>query len=194
MAESMSVKNKYRLLVFGLLTVLVLLSNLARFPFLGSQIHPGNPVCVLCGFILGPWLGFLSAGAGSLLYDLYAGRGLECLVTFVSKGAIALVAALVSCSVLRSERLRAASLPRLFLAAMLGALTYVALYMLKTLISQSLLLSRTEGGSFSIVTSAMAAKLPASLINACFAALAAPPLMLLLFPSLRRIGLPEQKE
>ena len=188
MALSTQTKDTFRICCIGLMVAVAFTANLVSFPFLGSRIHIGNMVCVLCGFFFGPWIGLLTAGFGNLLYDIYTGRGLECLITFVSKGAIALVAAFVAGSAVRKPRITSRSQVRLFLAALAGALAYVVLYMLKTMIFQSILVAHTEGGSFSMVTTVMLSKLPASLINAVFAAIASPILMNALYIPLRRLG------
>lgn len=35
-----------------------------------TRLHMGNVMCLLSGLLLGPWLGGLSAGIGSMLFDL----------------------------------------------------------------------------------------------------------------------------
>ena len=50
---------------------------------------------LLSGWLLGPWYGFAAGGIGSMLADLFLGYGHYAPGTFVIKGLVALVAALV---------------------------------------------------------------------------------------------------
>ena len=185
-----TMNQTYRLTCYGLMTALAFVSNYIRFPFLGSQIAVSNAVCALCGLILGPAAGFVTAGLGSLLYDLIAGYGLEGLITFVSKGAVALVAALLAGKTLRKRALSGGDQTRLVVACAVAGLTYVALYMLKTFV-----LGLTVNGLTLEATGVkMASKLPASLINAAFAAVAAPLLMNALHKPLHRLGVLQAEE
>ncbi len=186
MSASASKKfNIYFITVTGVMAALACVSNLIRIPFLDSKISISNAVCVLCGLILGPSAGFLSAGIGNFLYDIFTGYGYESVITFVSKGAIALVAALLSASVRRRPKLDAYDLPRLFLAAAAAALTYVFLYMLKTFIFGLTVNGLTMDGT----VAKMLAKLPASGINAAFAAIVSPLFYAAVIPALRHTGI-----
>ena len=174
----------YRLTCYGLMTALAFVANYIRFPFLGSQITVSNTLCALCGMILGPWAGFVTAGIGNFLFDLIAGYGLEGLITLVSKGAVALVAGLICYRTLTKAQLTQSDRVRLFLAAAAGALTYVVLYMLKTFIMGLWV----KGLNMDATLVSMGSKLPASLINAVFATIVAPLLMNALHLPLHKLG------
>lgn len=60
-------------------------------PFRG-YINLGDCIVLLSGFLLPPVYGFLAAGIGSALADLFAGYVVYAPVTFVIKGIMALVA------------------------------------------------------------------------------------------------------
>lgn len=182
--RSSSVNSTYRLTVYGMMTALAFAANYIRFPFLGSYITVSNTLCVLCGYILGPWAGFVTAGMGNFLYDLLTGYGIEGLVTLVSKGAVALVAGLISYKTLREPKLAAKDRMMLFISAGAGALTYVALYMLKTLVFGL----TVNGLDLNSTLVKMGSKLPASLINAVFATAAAPVMMNALHIPLHKLG------
>ena len=185
MSSRTSMNNQtYRLTVYGLMTALAFVANYIRFPFLGSAITISNTLCVLSGFILGPWAGFVTAGLGNFLYDIIMGYGLEGLITLVSKGAIAVVAGLISYRALRSPKLSAKERTMLFVAAAAAALTYVALYMLKTFVMGL----TVYGLTMEATLAKMLSKLPASLINAVFATIAAPILMNALHLPLHKLG------
>ena len=175
--------NVYFLTVTGVMAALACISNLIRIPLGDSKISVSNAVCVLCGLILGPSSGFLSAGLGNFLYDIFTGYGYESLITFVSKGAIALVVALITGSMRKREKMERRDYPRLFLASVLAALTYVLLYMLKTFVFGLTVNGLTLEGTFA----KMGAKLPASLINAVFAAVVSPLFYLAVKPALRHM-------
>ncbi|MBQ9211518.1 MAG: ECF transporter S component [Clostridia bacterium] len=182
--RSLTTSKTYRLTAYGLMTALAFVANYIRFPFLGSQIAISNALCVLCGFILGPWAGFVTAGLGNFLYDLIAGYGLEGLITLVSKGAIALVAGLISFKAIRKSKLEQKDYVLLVVGALAGAVTYVALYMLKTYVMGITVKGLTSDGAVASLLS----KLPASSINAAFATIAAPILMSALHQPLHKLG------
>ena len=179
-----STRRTYRLTMLGLMTAIAFVGNYIRFPFLGSQIAISNALCALCGMILGPWYGFAAAGLGSFLYDLTAGYGAEGLITLVTKGAIALVAGLICAPRVRKPKLDSKDFPVLVLGAALGAVLYVILYMLKTFIFGITVNGLTTDGA----VAKMLTKLPASAINAVFAAIAAPLLMRALHSPLHKLG------
>lgn len=77
---------------------------------------------------------------------------------------------------------------RLVVGSVVGALSYVALYMLKTYIFQRFV----HGYPLDAVVVTMAGKLPASLINAVFAMIVAPILYAAIAPQLRRKGMLEK--
>ena len=134
--------------------------------------------------ILGPGAGFVTAGIGNFLYDLIAGYGIEGLITLVSKGAVALVAGLISYRTLLKTRMDGKDRAKLVLASVSGALTYVALYMLKTFIMGL----TVRGLTMDATLVSMGSKLPASLINAVFATVVSPILMSALHQPLHKLG------
>lgn len=180
--------NTVRICFLGLMAAIVFVVNYLRIPFMGTQLHMTNALCALCGLLFGPGAGFLAAGLGSGLYDIVAGWGAECVITFVNKGVIALVAGLIAGSACRKDALARADYVRITVGCVLGSLAYVALYMLKTFVFGQLL----DGLSLDAVTLSMLSKLPGSLINAVFAFIAAPILFSALRPALRHAGLFEK--
>ena len=75
--------------------------------------------------------------------------------------------------------------PRVMLGCVIGAASYVALYMLKTFCYQHFV----YGNPVSAALVVMETKLPASAINAVFAMVAAPLLYAALWPALRKAGI-----
>ncbi len=59
---------------------------------LKGYINLGDPIVLLCGWILPPGYAFLAAGIGSALADVFAGYMTYAPVTFVIKGLMAIIA------------------------------------------------------------------------------------------------------
>lgn len=171
----------YKLCAIGVMAALIYVVTFFRFPFLGSKVHFANALCLLSGLLFGPVTGGLAAGLGSGLYDSLAGGYdiVQALITFVSKFAMAWL-----CARMLGKAEQPAK-PRIAIACTTGALSYVALYMLKTFIYQRFV----YGYPGDAVWATMLSKLPASLINALFAVIAAPILFLALKPALKRAGI-----
>ena len=166
-----------RTVLTGALAAMVYVVTLFRFPLLGSKVHFANGVCLLSGLLLGPLWGGAAAGLGSALYDLFAGEGVvTALITFVSKFAMAWVCGWLMG--LPGNRRR--KLDRTALSCVAGALTYVALYMLKSYITGAI-----AGNGWGVV----AAKVPASIINADAAIVAAPIFYHAVLPALQAGGM-----
>ena len=179
-------RNKtFKICFIGLMAAIVFVVNYFRIPFMGTQLHMTNALCVLCGLLFGPSAGFLAAGIGSGLYDIVAGWGAECVITFINKGAIALVAGLIGYHAARRDTPSAADHAKIILGSILGALSYVALYMLKTFVFGQLI----DGLTHDAVVTKMLTKLPGSLMNAAFAFIVAPILLGALKPALKKAGL-----
>ena len=97
MAHTTTREQKTRMLcTAGLMAALACVSNFISIATPASRIHIGNAVCVLCGLILGPAYGFFAAGVGNAIFDIIGGYGMEFVITFINKGAIALVTGLIA--------------------------------------------------------------------------------------------------
>ena len=59
---------------------------------LKGYLNLGDCIVLICGWILGPAYGFIAAGLGSALADLFSGYATYAPATFLIKGAMALVA------------------------------------------------------------------------------------------------------
>ncbi len=177
--------NAYVLTFVGVMAAMVFVVTIFRFPLLGSKVHFANAVCLLAGMLLGPWWGGLAAGLGSALYDLtmYNEGIVNVLITFVTKFAMGWV-----CGKLAQTKDGNPSPVRTILASVAGALTYVALYMLKTYIFQRFV----YGFPLDAVGATMVSKLIPSLINAGVAVVAAPAFYHALRPALRAAGIWDQ--
>ena len=68
---------------------------LVQIPTVAGYTNIGEGMCLLAGLVLGPWYGFFAAGIGSGLADLLAGYAHYVPGTFLIKGLVALIAALL---------------------------------------------------------------------------------------------------
>ena len=172
----------YEIVFVGVMAAMVYVVTLFRFPLLGSKVHFANAVCLLCGMLLGPVQGGVAAGLGSALFDGTTGYdAIQTVITFVSKFAMAFVCGVIVHGGKKSK----GRLDRTVLASIAGALTYVALYMLKTYVYERFV----HGHPLNATLIAMGGKLPASLINAAAAVAAAPIFYHAALPALRASGL-----
>ena len=174
----------FNITFIAMMAAMVYVVTLFRFPLLGSKVHFANAVCLLSGILLGPLQGGLAAGIGSAFYDAVTGYDLiNVLITFVSKFAMAWICGIVLESGIHSKA--RGRFDRTALACVCGALTYVALYMLKTFIYQKFV----YGYPMDAVWATLLAKLIPSLINAGVAIVAAPLFYHAVLPALSASGL-----
>lgn len=172
--------STYQIVFVALMAAIVFVVTYFRFPLLGSKVHFANAMCLLAGLLFGPIYGGLAAGIGSGLYDLIGGYGIdEALITTVSKFLMAFICALIAQAHKGED-----NKTRIMAGCVIGALSYVALYMLKTFLYRLYV----YGYTLDAVWATMLSKLPASLINAVFAMIVAPILYAALKPALQKAG------
>ena len=183
-------------IIFGaVMAAIICVITLFRIPLGQSKVHFANAMCLLAGLLLGPLTGGLSAGLGSALYDvLFGGYDfLNAAITFVSKFAMAWVTAILFDAWAKKNRdsdSKAKSILPLVLTCAAGALTYVALYMLKTWIFKMWV----EPVPADTIPTVLVAKLVPSLINAAFAIVVAPVFYHAVMPALKSTGIMKQME
>ena len=183
----MSRSNKLHAIIYtALMAAIVYVLTLLRVPLGESKVHCGNAASMLAGLILGPWFGGAASGVGAVLFDLNNGYELvEALVTFASKFLMAAAAGLVAGAWKREGKvLDGKGHTRVVLGCVVGGLTYIFLYMLKTFIKQRYVLDVTLEATW--IT--MLGKLPATAINNGFAAVVTPIVYTALRPALSAIG------
>lgn len=131
-----------------------------------TAFHLGNIFCALSGILLGPGLGGLAAGLGSMIYDMMDPIYIEeCLITFVMKGAYGLVTGLIVwCGKHRESYLKNT------LATVAGAITYAVLYLAKNYFKGIWVKGLVPVAS----AIALLDKIPATIFNAVVAILFAP--------------------
>ena len=177
----------------GVMAAIVCVITIFRIPLGQSKVHFANSMCLLAGLLLGPVWGGTAAGLGSAIYDLLGGyRFFDALITFVSKFAMAWVTGILyrTWVLKKGERSWQENLLPLVISCVLGALTYVALYMLKTWLFKMYV----EPVPADTIPTVMVGKLIPSLINAGFAVVTAPIFYHALRPALKAGGILKQLE
>lgn len=90
-------KSTKQLVSAALLAALVCVATMVikiPSPFKG-YVNLGDCVVLLCGWMLSPVYGFLSAGIGSMFADIFSGYAVYAPATFVIKGLTALMACML---------------------------------------------------------------------------------------------------
>ena len=172
----------YNIAFAGVMAAIIYVLTMFRFPLFGSKVHFANAMCLLAGLLFGPLGGGLAAGIGSALYDLLVGGYgvVEALITLVMKFLMAFI-----CAKAAGADGQTVKHGRIVAGCVTGALSYVALYMLKTFVFQRFV----YGYPADAVWVTMLSKLPASLINAVFAMIVAPVLYEAVRPALAKTGM-----
>lgn len=182
-----------RIVFTGVMAAIICVITTFRIPLGQSKVHFANSLCLLAALLLGPVWGGTAAGLGSAIYDvLLGGYTYEAVITFVSKFAMAWVTGILYQKwVLRKEEKSwKENLLPLIISCVLGALTYVALYMLKTWVFKMYV----EPVPADTIPGIMVAKLVPSLINAAFAVVTAPIFFHAVRPALKAGGILKQLE
>ena len=178
-----------RVVFTGVMAAIICVITIFRIPLGQSKVHFANSMCLLSGLLLGPAWGGAAAGLGSALYDvMLGGYGLlDALITFVSKFAMAFVTGILyrAWTKKNAEDDWKKNLPPLVVSCVIGSLTYVALYMLKTWLFKTYV----EPVPAETIPTVMVAKLIPSLINAAFAVVTAPIFYHAVRPALKSAGI-----
>ena len=184
-----------RIVFTGMMAAIICVITIFRIPLGQSKVHFANSMCLLAGLLLGPVWGGTAAGLGSALYDVLLGGYAffpDALITFVSKFAMAWVTGVLyrTWVLKKGEKSWHENLLPLVVSCVLGALTYVALYMLKSWLFKMYV----EPVPAETLPAVMAGKLIPSLINAAFAVVTAPIFYHAVRPALKAGGILKQLE
>ena len=183
-----------RIVFAGVMAAIICVITTFRIPLGQSKVHFANSMCLLSGLLLGPVWGGTAAGLGSAIYDVLLGgySFFDALITFVSKFAMAWVTGILyqKWVLKKEEKSWKENLLPLIISCVLGALTYVALYMLKTWLFKLYV----EPVPVDTIPGIMVAKLIPSLINAAFAVVTAPIFFHAVCPALKAGGILKQLE
>ena len=90
-------KKQKTLVLAGLFAALCCVGTFIHVPTLvtNGYVNLGDPFVLTSGFVLGPVWGFLAGGIGSMLTDIFLGYPIYAPGTFIIKGLMALVAAVL---------------------------------------------------------------------------------------------------
>lgn len=183
-----------RIVFAGVMAAIICVITTFRIPLGQSKVHFANSMCLLSGLLLGPVWGGTAAGLGSAIYDVLLGgySFFDALITFVSKFAMAWVTGILyqKWVLKKEEKSWKENLLPLIISCVLGALTYVVLYMLKTWLFKLYV----EPVPVDTIPGIMVAKLIPSLINAAFAVVTAPIFFHAVRPALKAGGILKQLE
>ncbi|MBQ8604276.1 MAG: ECF transporter S component [Oscillospiraceae bacterium] len=178
-------KNKSRELAYiGLMAALVFVTTnfiSIKIPVGAgqTQIHVGNAMCILSGLLFGPVAGGLASGIGSMFVDLLnPAWAPEFWITFIMKFVMGFMAGLVS-------HLGKQTKTKNIVAAVIGAVSYVACYLTKNYIQEAILMQQPwETVSAILITKGMA-----SFTNAMIAMVVSVLLYNILYPALKRANI-----
>lgn len=161
-----------KIVTVGLMAALVFVGNYLSFPipngFLVSRIHLGNSMCLLAGLLFCGSTGGLASGIGGALYDLLnPAYVLSAPYTFISKFAMGYVAGKLN----KRNSNGVIPVSTTITAAVLGQLTYIVLYLVKSFFTVLII-----GGTAEAAWAAVGTNAVTSLINAVISVIIAVPL------------------
>ncbi|MDR1693464.1 MAG: ECF transporter S component [Oscillospiraceae bacterium] len=147
-------------------------------PLGNTRIHLGNVLCLLSGFLLGGVRGGLAAGLGSMLFDFtnplyFSDAGF----TFFSKFVMGFLCGVIG------FRIRRKDFPHKAVAAIVGQLAYIALYLGKNYYWDALIVQKSSPEA--AWADAVLNKAPVSLFNGLLAVVISVPLALTLQRALK---------
>jgi uncharacterized membrane protein len=145
-----------------------------------TRLHMGNVMCLLSGLLLGPLQGGLAAGIGSMFFDLTNPLYIASApFTFAFKFIMAWLCGIIA------HKCGKEVLWKTVLGAVIGAVTYVILYLGKSFIEDHFVL----GLPLEAVILTVAQKGLVSTVNGIIAAVVSVPLYMTLRPLLKRANL-----
>ena len=174
----------FRIVFIGVMSAMVFVISLFRFPLFSSKMHLGNTICLLSGLLFGPVSGGLASGIGSFLVDVQGGYPLwEAIITLVSKFAMGFLAGLLGNTFRKLAKSKGLTTMWVILGSVVGSVSYVCLYMLKHFVLQLFVYQNGWDAMWAV----LAAKFPASALNCVVSFIIAPVLFFALFPALKAI-------
>ncbi len=165
----------------GMMIALVFASNYIRIRMGVSDLHVANAVCLLAGMLFGGIRGAIIAGLGSAIFDLLNGYAPEAWITFINKGAMALVCGII----IHDSRNKINPHAVRLIGAITGASLYLALYLFKSYIMIRWVAPVPED----TIPAQLILKLTLGSLNGLFAIIVAPLLYAYIHPILKKAGL-----
>lgn len=168
-------KSTKNLVIASLFAALVCVTTMAiKIPTpTNGYIHPGDGMVLLCGILLGPQIGGLAAGIGSMLADVFSGYALYAAGTLVIKAAAAMTAGILY------RVLPGKSRARIAISGFVGESIMVGGYYL-----YEIGLAMASGSNLAASAIAATAGVPFNVVQGAFGILIA----LVLFPVLQKVS------
>lgn len=184
--ESRKRFSTLKLAIIGLMAAMVFVATNFRIdiptPLGKTMLHFGNVMCILSGLLFGPLTGGLAAGFGSAMFDLFDPTfAPEAWITFIMKFAMGYIAGYIAYSNGRNGENKTFNT----IAAVLGAISYVILYICKTFIMNYFII----GDKLEAVIAVTITKATVSSVNAIIAVIASLALALAIRPALKAAGI-----
>ncbi|MDW5298568.1 MAG: ECF transporter S component [Sedimentibacter sp.] len=185
MKDNIKKYSIYKIAVIGLMAAMVFIATNFRIeiptPLGKTMLHLGNVMCILSGLLFGGTIGGLAAGFGSAIFDLFdPAFAPEFWITFIMKFAMGFIAGKISHMKGYNGENRKVNI----IAAIIGAATYVVLYISKTIILQYVVLN----SNWEAVIAVAGTKFIVSSVNAVIAVIASLALSLTIRPALKSAG------
>lgn len=157
----------YKIVTTGLMAALVYVGNWIYIPLPNdARIHVGNSMCLLAGLLFGGITGGISSGIGGALFDLFNPKYITSApITFINKFAMGWTTGFLNRRGVRNELARAT------LAAIVGQIVYIILYLGKTLIAELI-----KGNAFGTAMVMVGEKALSSTFNGIIAVVISVPL------------------
>lgn len=180
--ERSSNKKITKIVTVGLMAALVFVGNYLSFPIpngiLVTRIHLGNSMCLLAGLLFCGSTGGLASGIGAALYDLLnPAYVLSAPYTFISKFAMGFAAGKLN----RRNKEGKIPLAVTITAAVIGQLTYIVLYLIKSFFTVLII-----GGTIEAAWAAVGTNAITSCVNAVLAVFISVPLYVALRAALAK--------
>lgn len=185
----MNSKRKFstlKLAIIGLMAAMVFIATNFRIeiptPLGKTMLHLGNVMCILSGLLFGSMTGGLASGFGSAMFDLFDPTfAPEAWITFIMKFTMGYLAGYISHMNGRNGEDKKLNT----IAAIVGAISYVILYVCKTFIMNYLII----GNQLEAVIAVTITKGTVSLTNSVIAIIASLALSLAIRPALKAAGI-----
>lgn len=175
-----------KLVVIGVMAAMVYVATNFRIdiptPLGKTMLHLGNVMCILSGLLFGGFIGGLSAGIGSAFFDLLDPTfAPEFMITFAMKFVLGYVSGKIAYSKLGNGN----SQKQNIIAAICGAFSYVILYILKTFVTNLIVL----GNKLEAVIPVVITKGTVSTVNAIIAIIVSVIIATAIKPRLQKSGI-----
>lgn len=141
-----------KIALIGVMAAVVFVSSQIQIPIpagLGvTRVHIGNGFCLLCGLLLGPVLGGLSAGIGSAFFDILNPIYITSApFTFIFKFLMAFVCGKIAWS----KEKEAEDFKANLIGSIIGALVYIVLYLSKSYIKDVFVRGLPQQGAIAAI-------------------------------------------